>query len=377
MRILHIIDELKIGGAQTHLETMIRCARQSHPEVSHHVVSLFGGGAIAERLAAAGVPVEDVGVLGLVRGHRYAAAVRRLERLIEEVAPDVVEAHLTWSRLLGLLAAWRRGVKVRIGYEQGDIFMTAPHIRLANFVLQHCAHRIVVCSAALGRWARRTHRISAERLLVLHNPVDTQRFVPLQGPKTERFGFGPGTLVMVTVGTLGRGVNKRVDVCIRALALARKQADVGLVICGDGPQRAELEVLAGSLGVTDAVRFLGLRQDVAELLGHFDVYCHAAPFEPFGIVCVEAMAAGLPTIVPNGGGIPEAVEDGKTGFIYPVADASALASRVVELARSPARAAEMGVLARQAAVERFDAHRYVDDLYATYASLLSGAGTAA
>lgn len=373
MRILHIIDELKMGGAQTHLETMIGCAGQSHPGVTHRVVSLFGGGPIAERLAAAGVAVEDLGLGDLVRGHRYAAAVRRLEALIREDAPDVVEAHLTWSRLLGLLAAWRCGVKLRIGYEQGDIYMTAPHIRLANFVLQRCAHRVVVCSAALGRWARRTHGISADRLLVLHNPVDTRRFVPLAGPKTERFGFADGTLLMVTVGTLGRGVNKRVDVCIRALALARKEANVGLVICGDGPQRAELEALASSLGVTDAVRFLGLRRDVAELLGHCDVYCHAAPFEPFGIVCVEAMAVGLPTIVPNGGGIPEAVEDGKTGFIYPVADASALAARVVELARSPERAVAMGVLARKAAVERFDAHRYVNDLYATYTSLLSGA----
>jgi glycosyltransferase involved in cell wall biosynthesis len=377
VRILHIIDELKVGGAQTHLETMIRCARESHPDVSHRVVSLFGGGPIGERLAAAGVPVEDLGLLTLVRAHRYAAAVGRLESVIDEHAPDVVEAHLTWSRLLGLFAAWRRGVKLRIGYEQGDIFMTAPHIRLANFVLQHCAHRLVVCSAALGRWARRTHGISEGRLLVLHNPVDTRRFVPLVGPKTERFGFSPGTFLMVSVGTLGRGVNKRVDVCIQALALARKDANVGLVICGDGPQRAELEALASRLGVTDAVRFLGLRQDVAELLGHCDVYCHAAPFEPFGIVCVEAMATGLPTIVPNGGGIPEAVEDGKTGFIYPVADAGALAARVVELARSPERAAEMGVLARRAAVERFDAHRYVVDLYATYASLLSGTRTAA
>ena len=366
-----------MGGAQTHLETMIVCARQSHPEVSHRVVSLFGGGPIADRLTALGVPVEDLGLVELVRAHRYPAAIRVLRRLIEADAPDVVEAHLTWSRLLGLFAAWRCGTKLRIGYEQGDIYMTSPRIRLANFVLQHCVHRLVVCSAALGRWARRTHGISAARLWVLHNPVDTQRFVPAERPTGERFGFAPDTLLMVTIGTLGRGVNKRVDVCIQALAIARREAKVGLLICGDGPQRAELEALAASLGVTDDVRFLGLRGDVATVLTQCDVYCHAAPFEPFGIVCVEAMASGLPTIVPNGGGIPEAVDDGKTGFIYPVGDAAALAARVVELSRAPERAKQMGVAARQAAVDRFDAHRYVDNLYAAYAASLSGARSVA
>jgi glycosyltransferase involved in cell wall biosynthesis len=370
MRILHIIDELKIGGAQTHLETMVRCAREEHADVSHRVVSLFGGGAIAERLSGAGVEVDDLALGDVVRARRYPTATRVLRRFITEYRPDVVEAHLTWSRLLGLFAAWRCGVPVRIGYEQGDIYMTAPHIRLANFVLQHCADRIVVCSAELGRWARRTHGVQASKLLVLHNPVDTRLFTP--GEKSsELFGFGPQTFVMVSVGTLGRGVNKRIDVCIEGLRLAKERADVGLVICGDGPQRAELEALARRLGVQDSVRFLGLRNDVPDVLAACDVYCHAAPFEPFGIVCVEAMAMGLPTIVPDAGGISEAVEHGKTGFVYPVLNHTALADYVVQLARAPELVTEMGRSARTAAVERFDAHRYVDGLYATYASLLS------
>lgn len=372
MRILHVIDELKLGGAGTHLATMVEHTTRHFPEIQHRTLSLFEGGTLGARLERAGCSVGGVDVRRDVLCHRYGRAVGALEREVAAFCPDVVEAHLTWSRFLALRAASRQGVPVRIGYEQGDIYMRSPRIRAANFVLQLDAQRIVVCSSALRRWAHRTHGIAWERLVVMHNSIDTARFTAAGPKRSERFGFSPSTVVFVAVGTLGTGVNKRVDVCIDAiLRCCAVGHDVGLVVCGDGPQRAELEARVARSATPHAVVFLGAREDVPEILACCDAFCHAAPFEPFGIVCVEAMAAGLPVVVPDGGGIHEAVEDGVTGFVYRALDVADMADKVARLAADQQLRGNMGAAGKALAVRRFDIADYMSRLLGMYGSLLA------
>ena len=363
--LVHLIDELRLGGAQTHLVTMLREACQRYP-FRHRVLSLFGDGPIGEELRAVGVEVVALDLRPQLARRRFLAAANLLRRWVRGAA--VVEAHLTWSRLLGLYAAWRERAPVRIGFEQGDIYLNSWKFRVANFVHQAFAQRIVVCSQALADWVSATHRISRRRLLVMHNCVDTDRFRPgLDADVSVREGWPPEATVFAAVGSLGRGVNKRVDICLKALALARERgADVRLVVCGDGQQRPELQELAMRLGLDETVRFLGTRRDVERVLAASDGLCHAAPFEPFGIVAIEAMACGLPVIVPGSGGIREAVEHGKTGFLYPALDHAALADWMITLHRQPDLRREVGLRARQTVESTFSVERYVRRLYALY-----------
>jgi glycosyltransferase involved in cell wall biosynthesis len=179
--------------------------------------------------------------------------------------------------------------------------------------------------------------------------------------------FPGGTVVFCVVGTLGRGVNKRTDVCIRALAAARSAgAKAVLVICGDGEQRNELEDLASSLGIASHVKFLGTRSNVAAVLRACDVFCHAAPFEPFGIVAIEAMAVGLPIVVPDSGGIRETVEHGVNGLIYPALDHQALGEAMLTLTNNPDLRKSMGLAGRRLAEERFSVREYLSKLYQAY-----------
>jgi 1,4-alpha-glucan branching enzyme len=286
--------------------------------------------------------------------------------LLESMRPDLVEAHLTWSRFIALLAAWRAGVPLRIGFEHGDLYMSSWKFRLASFFAQSLAHRIVVCSEALGDCFHRTHGISRSKLLVLHNCVDLARFSK-SGPKAQDISFPPGTTVFCALGTLGRGVNKRVDICIRALATARSAgAKVALVICGDGEQRGQLEGLAQSLNIASYIKFLGTRSDVAQVLRACHVFCHAAPFEPFGIVAIEAMAVGLPVVVPNSGGVRETVEHGVNGLLYPALNHQALAGAMVTFANQPALRESMGMAGRKIVEERFSVQQYLSKLYQAY-----------
>jgi len=367
MVLLHIIDELKVGGAQTQLADILREAIRRYP-IKHHVVSLFGDGPIGQDLRSLGVPVEALDLRPQLGGRRFLAAAKIIEERIRFLGPAVVEAHLTWSRLLGLHAAWRAGVPLRIAFEQGDIYLNSWKFRAANFIGQYLAHHIVVCSRALGEWDHRTHGFSWQRMTILHSCVDVDCFRPGRYTLTrEEFGFPAGSTVFCAAGMLGNGVNKRVDICIRGVAAARSRgANVDLAICGDGAQRHDLEALATGLGLGRHVRFLGMRPDLPAVFGASDAFCHAAPFEPFGCVCVDAMATGLPVLVPDSGGIREAVDDGVTGLIYPALNYEALATAMCKLHSQPDLRRTMGAAARQSAEQRFSVERYVQRLYGIY-----------
>ncbi|HXM22088.1 MAG TPA: glycosyltransferase family 4 protein [Terriglobales bacterium] len=362
---VHVIDELRTGGAQTHLITMLREAI-TFPGIEHHVVSLFGDGELSGEIRSLGVQVHVLDLRPYFRKRKFLTATAEVQKLIDMLQPDLVEAHLTWSRFIALFAAWRAGVPLRIGFEQGDLYMNSWKFRIANFVAQSFAHRIVVCSEALGDWARHTHGIFRSKLLVLHNCVDLTRFNP-EGPVARDVQPVAGTILFCAVGTLGRGVNKRMDVCIRALASARSEgANVALVICGDGEQRSELEKLATCLGVARQVKFLGTRPDVPAVLRACDVFCHAAPWEPFGIVAIEAMAVGLPIVVPDSGGIREIVGQGDGGLLYPALDHQALGQAMVRLAEDHSLRKSMGAAGRRIVKERFSVQQYLPRLYGVY-----------
>lgn len=365
--IYHLIDEFRLGGAQTHLVTILADAQRRLP-YRHRVGGLFEEGPIAADLRARGFDVDVFDLRADFQHRRYDRVVAKLSRRFRELRPDLVEAHLTWSRLLGLPAAAAAGVPRRVGFEHGDIYMKSRPMRVANFVGQFAAQEVIVCSDALKQWVRTTHRTSERRLEVLHNCVDVNRFVPRasDAPRAA-FALPNDAFRFVTVGTLGRGVNKRVDLSIRATALAvAAGAQVGIVVVGDGEQRGELEQLAAALGIGDRVDFLGMRSDVPAIIASCDVFVHAAPFEPFGIVCLEAMACGLPVIVPDQGGISEAVREGETGLIYPTLDAEALARAMTRVASDRAWVATVGAAALADVRARFTVESYNDRLYARY-----------
>ena len=371
-KIIHIIDELKVGGAQTHLVTMLREAMRTGT-FDHRIVGLFDDGPIGDQIRELGIPVDVLDVRSHFAGRRFDRVYGDLLNLIRQYRPAIVEAHLTWSRLLALPAAWRADVPVRIGYEQGDIYLSSWKFRLANFATQIVADRIIVCSEALAAWNHRTNQFSRDRMAVFHNCVDIDRFDPASVDVTMLPFHRPDCRTLFcAVGTLGRGVNKRVDVAIRGVAAARSQgADVGLTIAGDGDQRSELEVLARELGVADQVSFLGMRSDIPAIMAASDAFCHAAPFEPFGIVCVEAMAMSRPVVVPDTGGMREAVEGGVTGQIYPALDHEALGHAMAQLDANPEEARAMGAAGRQRAATQFSVRGYLERLDTLYLELLA------
>ncbi len=177
---------------------------------------------------------------------------------------------------------------------------------------------------------------------VIHPGVDSARLTP------DPAGVRTAAPTFLYVGRLKR--YKGVDYAIRALAIARRtRPDLRLVIAGAGDHLPELRRLTAKLGQDEAVDFRGFvtEEDKLSLLRSCWANVFPSPKEGWGITVVEAAACGTPSIASNSPGLRDSVRNGETGYLVPHADPDALATRMLELAGSPALIARLGAAARR------------------------------
>ena len=276
-----------------------------------------------------------------------------------------------------------------------------PRFRLAG------VRRIIVHDRTSGERGSRSRLVHAAKRALHHLPwlsadcvvgvseFVRQRLIEVNGTPAERthrvyngidlsrFGMADRTLLQRALGLpddarvvfcSGRAQPyKGIQIAIEAAALLRGDG-VHLAYAGDGEYLPALREMAETRGLTN-VHFLGHRSDVAALLGGATVAVVPSLWaEAFGLTVVEAMAAGVPLVASRTGGIPELVEDGKTGILVPPGDVRALADAIRLLLEHPSLRESMGLHAQIAAQRRFSLERAAVDLYALVSSQLSTAG---
>jgi len=182
----------------------------------------------------------------------------------------------------------------------------------------------------------------------------------------------PRTTTGRVIGTAGRLVPiKGIVYLVHALAVLRAEfPDLRLEIAGSGPERPALENEVQLLGLADCVTFLGWRADIVRAMTRWDVFVLPSLAEGFGITALEAMAAGLPIVATAVDGIPELVEDGRTGWLVPPGDPAALAERLHVLLLDPEQRRAMGAAGRARAQEHFSIDRMVTGISKIYDDIL-------
>jgi phosphatidylinositol alpha-1,6-mannosyltransferase len=202
--------------------------------------------------------------------------------------------------------------------------------------------------------------IPRNRIAVIHPGVDTERFrEDADDGAYRRRLAGSGEFILLSVGRLQR--RKGHDMVIRALAILRQAGtNARYVIVGDGEERTHLEHLCQDLAISRSVSFEG--QVTEESLPKYFAACDifvmptrvdAHDFEGFGMVYLEAAAAAKVTVGGRNGGVPEAVEDGVTGFLVSGTDVDELVARLKQLLDSDHLRRRMGEAGRIRAVARF------------------------
>ncbi len=142
---------------------------------------------------------------------------------------------------------------------------------------------------------------------------------------------------------------------------------VGSALFGEAEYDRKVRSLTESLGISDLVTFTGFRKDVQNMIADMDLIVHASTTgEPFGQVIIEGMAAGKPVIATDGGGVPEIVEDGKTGILVPMGDVQAMADAISRLLADPALAADMGACGRERVRDHFTIEQKARKVEAVY-----------
>lgn len=360
MRVLQVIDSLRIGGAEVLLRDLAPRLRDRgvHCEV---VVLSRSSSQLETSLETQGIAVHDTGVPKLYSLRHVAPLARMMDGF------DVVHVHLFPAQLWAVLAASRLRPRVPLITTEHNTWNARRRWWLRPFDIWMYPHfRSIVCNSEATRqdlvhWCPNI----AAKTLVISNGIVVEAFDRAQ-PATLPT-LGPGVLRTVFVGRFEP--QKDHDTLLRAVAML---PSVHLLLLGDGPLRSELEQVVRQLGITERVSFLGFRDDVPAILKACDVYVHSTTSDGFGIAACEAMATGLPVLASDVPGLAQVVEG--AGILFPVGNAEILARELNLLAGSSEKRARMSAASRKRAAE-FSIERTVDRHLQLYESIVGKSTT--
>jgi glycosyltransferase involved in cell wall biosynthesis len=297
-----------------------------------------------------GLPAERV-VYVPYRRMRNMRSFMSVVRMLWRVRPDVLFTHHWFANTVGRLAALFAGARV-VAFEH-SVYDAVKSRRqfIFDWVLQFVSVRVVAVSRSVAESLYR-HGILRSRVVVIQNGIDLRPY-PQGGAREpqEKFTF-------IFVGRLIG--DKGVDVFLDALS---EVPGVQARVVGTGPEERVLKEQGTRLGLDDRVQFLGARSDVPALLHTADALVLPSYREGFGLVAIEARAAGLPVILTDFPASTDIIKDGVQGLIVPRGDVQALAGALRRLSQDRELYARLAASAPQG-LDRFSIERHVDELMA-------------
>jgi glycosyltransferase involved in cell wall biosynthesis len=376
-RILFIDQSGQLGGAEICLLPLaIRCTPQSE-------VLLLSDGPFRNRLHAEGVTVSvesDARIQCIKKDRmRFGAlaalpGILRQVRMIAERAKPFDMVFLNTQKAL-ILGAFGRALHGKpTVWHVHDIVSREHfgrlHLTLIKWAVKVGVDHVIANSRASADALIELTGLPRSAVPVVHNGVDMTRFGDDAGQASAVIEQRRAALGLprdaFLVGLFGRFTQwKGQHVALDAIARVPNAhlVLVGDALFGETAYARSLRAQAEALGITDRVHFAGFQHDVASWMKAMDVIVHASTQpEPFGLVIIEAMAAGKPVIASNGGAVPEIVRHGENGIIIEPGDASKLAVAINTLQREPEMAGRIAAQGHADAGQHFSIDRYLQQM---------------
>ncbi len=376
--VCQLLHGLEVGGAEV---LSARLARQLRGKYRFLFVCLDQKGSLGEELEAEGFPVHCLAR----RAGLDLGCIRRLSRLFEQEGVDLIHAHQYGPFSYGAMARSLGRLSVPLLFtEHGRHFpdVTSRKRRLANRWLLRPSDRVIGVGNAVREALIKNEGFASQRVGVIYNGIPLDRFGAGSSVDRDRIrhelGISADSFVLAQVARLDYLKDHAT-----ALRMIRRVADrlpgAQLLLVGEGPERTQVESLIAQLGLANQVRLLGQRSDVPCILQASDVVILTSISEGIPLTLIEAMAAELPVVATDVGGVNEVVVHGKTGLLAGTGDDSALAQHVIELAGDRHARERMGRLGQARARALFSESRmhsgYVElfeSLCATRAAFVGG-----
>jgi glycosyltransferase involved in cell wall biosynthesis len=352
-RVLFLINSLEDGGAQVQLGRIAVGLVQRGWDA--RVLSLLTPGSADAILEAAGIPVR---LLGVRRGMEAPRVLRDTIRWIRPHRPCVLVTLLYQAHLIGRVAGAIARVPVISAIRNESLGSPFRH-RLMRLTSGLDA-ATTVNSAAAARSLVGEGVAPDGRLRVIHNAVGAEEVADgaMRARARQRLAVAPHEFIWLAAGRLEP--QKDYPTLLAALD-TMERSSMRVMIAGSGSQESTLRAELGRIGAGDRIALLGRRHDVPELLAAADGVVMSSAWEGLPNILMEAAAAGRPVVSTRVGGVPEIVEDGKTGLLVQPRDPSALAAAMGRLmAMSEQDRQAMGAGARALVMERFAPARILD-----------------
>lgn len=337
-------------GAVQSLMALTRAQREAGYRVEFVV---WQGSEFGSDLRRQGFEVHSV----KVRAKLDFFAVRRIASIAKEGGFDLIHTHLSTSSVNGCLAA-------RMAKIPGIATVHGLSGKL-SFVF---ARKLIAVSGGVKKHLV-AQGVSAEKISVVYNGLADIEPTADKAAAKAWAGLPRDAVVLGTVSRITK--MKGVEDGIRAFAMvAEKIENSHFVVVGDGDDLERCRTIAGELCLSDRVHFPGYQNDIRPFLNAMDVFLFPSHREAMGIALVEALAAGLPCVATNVGGIPEVV-DSSVGVLVGVSAPSAMAAAAIEILNDPKRHRALSSAAAVRARSRFGMVKMLDDTASVYRSAIA------
>ncbi len=368
-KILYVVGSLGLGGSESQVSLLILelVNRGWHCEL----FVLEPRGPLYHELETQGVAIHDGGYDSTaIHWHKaflLGRALFRLTSLALRTRPDILHAYLPLTNFLGALAGRLTVVKTIItsrralGKHQDRHPLWKPFDRFANLL----SHHVTINSRAVGNDAIARDGINPKKLVLIPNGIYFAKFdSAITKRKTMRQSLGlsgKGLIGIVTVGNL-IPYKGHIDLLHAIPKVVHNEPAVRFYLVGeDRGIGTRLKQEAEELGISQQVVFLGLRDDVPQILAGMDIFVMPSHEEGFSNALLEAMASGLAAVATDVGGNSEALEGGgELGFLIPAKDPTALADAILRLTTDPGLRKRLGRNAQQLVRKRYSVERMIN-----------------
>lgn len=341
-KVLFMIWALEVGGAERLLVKLAEHISRGDYDVSVVCISREG-------VWASDLKQTDVKVICTHKKTGFDPSILfKLIKIINTEKPDIVNTYLWTADLWGRLAAILAGVKHIIVTEQNvDVWKRWYHKELDKILFKWTDYAICVSDEVVNFY-HNDFNMPLDKLVMIPNAIDISLFNKEidRTKEREKLGVAPDDFVFVCAARLHS--QKAHHILINAVSDMVKSGNKGfkVLLVGEGDLRQQLEEMVHSLKLGSYIHFLGLRQDIPDILLVSDSFVLSSDYEGLSLAILEAMAARLPVVATTVGGNPQIITDGKTGLLVPPQDSTSLAQAMTSLLLDKALAQSMGTTGR-------------------------------